>query len=149
MTSRRRDTRDERGQTSLLVIGFFLVVLLVVVVVVDASAAYLRRQRLDALADGAAVAAADALAADRIYQGALGEEAPLDAAAARAEAVTYLRRMAAFRAHPGLSVRVRTVGTSVEVQVSAPLTLPFTPPGWDTSTRVRATAAAVVRVLDG
>ena len=44
----------EHGQTSIVLVGFFVVVALLVVVVVDASAAYLRRQRLDSLADGAA-----------------------------------------------------------------------------------------------
>ena len=64
-----RRTKDD-GQTSLLIVGFFLVAVLLVVVVVDASAAYLRRQELDALADGAALAAADAVGRRRSTPGA-------------------------------------------------------------------------------
>ena len=46
--------RDERGSMTPLIIGFTVVVALVVAVVVDASAAYLRRQGLNATADAAA-----------------------------------------------------------------------------------------------
>jgi hypothetical protein len=42
-----------------MIVGFFVVVALMCVVVIDASAAYLRRQQLGSLADGAALAAAD------------------------------------------------------------------------------------------
>ncbi len=56
--------RDERGQTSLLIMGFFVILSLLVGVVVDASAAYLRRQWFISLADGAALAAADGVKAE-------------------------------------------------------------------------------------
>ena len=46
--------RDEQGQVTLLIIGFASILLMAIVVVVDASAAYLQRQGLDNLADGAA-----------------------------------------------------------------------------------------------
>ena len=82
----------EEGQTTLLLVGFFLVAVLLVVVVVDASAAYLRRQQLDALADGAALAAADAIAAERIYLGGLGERAGIDPERPGARWQSYLRR---------------------------------------------------------
>ena len=71
----------EAGQTSVVLIGFFVVIALLVVVVVDASAAYLRRQRLDALADGAALAAVDGIRSDQLYVEGLGEQAVLDATA--------------------------------------------------------------------
>ena len=67
--------RAERGQTSVLIMGFFLVAVLLTVVVVDASAAFLRRQRLDAVADGAALAAADGVQGEQVYEGGLGERA--------------------------------------------------------------------------
>ena len=76
--------RAERGQTSVLIMGFFLVAVLLTVVVVDASAAFLRRQRLDAVADGAALAAADGVQGEQVYEGGLGERAQIDPVAARA-----------------------------------------------------------------
>ena len=138
--------RDEHGQTTVLIVGFFLVALLLVVVVVDASAAYLRRQQLDAVADGAALAAADAVQGEQVYVGGLGERATIDPQMARRQVREYLSRLDAFSRYPGLSYRVRTSGDSVEVQVSTPLDLPFSPPGWTSETKVTGRAAAYAQV---
>ena len=100
--------RDERGQTSVLIIGFAFVLLLMVGVVVDASAAYLQRQGLDTLADGAALAGADEVRGSGVYEGGLtGERAPLDAAAARAAVHDYLLGIGAYDEHPGPVLRRR------------------------------------------
>ncbi|HEY9563226.1 MAG TPA: pilus assembly protein TadG-related protein, partial [Nocardioides sp.] len=45
---------QEAGQVTVLIVGFALILLMAVGVVVDTSAAYLNRQSLDTLADGAA-----------------------------------------------------------------------------------------------
>lgn len=140
--------RDQQGQTAVLIIGFFLVALLLVVVVVDASAAYLRRQQLDAVADGAALAAADGVQGEQVYVGGLGERALIDPQAARQHVREYLAGVDAFVRYPGLTYRVHTAADSVQVQVSTPLDLPFVPPGWVTRTRVTGRAAAYVHVSD-
>lgn len=137
---------DERGQVTVLIVGFFLIAVLLVVVVVDASAAYLRRQELDSVADGAALAAADGVQGEQVYLGGLGARAEIDPAVARRYVEEYLGRVGARRAYPGLVVRVRTRADSVEVRVSAPLRLPFAPPGWSGRTRVTGRAAAYVAV---
>ena len=49
----RRD-RTEAGQATLMIVGFAFVLAMGVALVVDASAAYLQRQGLDTVADGAA-----------------------------------------------------------------------------------------------
>jgi pilus assembly protein TadC len=142
-----RQTHSERGQTSLLIVGFFLVAVLLVVVVVDASAAYLRRQELDALADGAALAAADAVREEEVYTEGLGEgPAQLDPVAAREQVAAYLRSIGAGGRYPGLRYTVSAWEDSVEVRVSTPLKLPFAPPGWGKHTDVSGTAVAVVAV---
>ena len=56
---RRDDRGGEHGQVTLLIIGFASILLMAIVVVIDASAAYLQRQGLDNLADGAALHGAD------------------------------------------------------------------------------------------
>ena len=139
---------DERGQTSLLIIGFFLVALLLVVVVVDASAAYLRRQELDALADGAALAAADGIQGAQVYEQGLGERAAIDPDLARSYVVDYLERLGASRVYPGLVPRVDVQDDRVLVEMRAPLDLPLVPPGWTSGTRVAGRASAFVAVAD-
>lgn len=134
----RRD--DERGSVSLLLVGFFLVAVMLVTVVVDASAAFLRRQELSALADGAAVAAADGVAEERIYLEGVPEQVAIDPALARAQVAAYLARTSR---PAGLRWSVTTTGDSVRVEVSAPLDLPLAPPGWTTRTTVASEAGAV------
>ena len=138
--------RRERGQTSLMIVGFFLVGVLMVAVVVDASAAHLFRQRLDALADGAALAATEGMAVERLYTDGIGAGVELDPARARGYARDYLRATGALGRHPGLTLEVRTLGDLVQVRVAAPLELPLVPPGWADGTSVSSTAAAQVDV---
>ena len=141
-------TRDEHGQTSLLIIGFAIVAIMMVAVVVDASAAYLRRAGLDSLADGAALAAADGIQGRQVYEGGLGERAEIDPAVARRYVAEYLRETGAARHYPGLSVTVEAGADRVVVHVAAPLDLPITPPGWARRPVVSGTAASVVLVSD-
>ncbi len=141
-------TRDQRGQTSLLVIGFAIVAIMMVAVVVDASAAYLRRAGLDSLADGAALAAADGVQGRQVYEGGLGERAEIDPVVARRYVADYLRETGAARRYPGLSVTVEAGADRVVVHVAAPLDLPITPPGWARRPVVSGTAASVVVVSD-
>lgn len=140
--------RGEAAQASLLIIGFAIVVLMMVAVVVDASAAYLRRQGLDSLADGAALAAADGVQGAQVYQGGLGERARIDPVAAGDHVADYLAALGARGRYPGLTYSVATTADSVVVRVSAPLDLPLTPPGWETRPIITGTAAAYVVVSD-
>lgn len=143
MSGRRR---DERGQTAALMLGFLGVVILLVVVVVDASAAYLRRQSLSSLADGAALAAADGLQGEHVYTSGLGERATIDPSAAESLVAEHLESLGTSRDIPGLRWAVETRGERVVVRVAAPLDLPFALPGVGDTARVTATAAAVVVV---
>jgi Flp pilus assembly protein TadG len=140
--------RDERGSITPLIIGFALVVGLLVAVVVDASAAYLRRQGLNSLADAAALAATDGLQGDRVYTHGLDDRAEIDAAAARRYVEDYLRDSGATARYPGLSWDVSTSATTVLVHVAAPLELPLRVPGIEESATVTGDAAAVVVVSD-
>src|SRR5262245_6423025 len=136
----------ERGQVTVLIIGFFLVVGLLTVVVVDASAAYLRNQSLNSLADGAALAAVDGIEGEQVYSGDLDDRAEIDPQLATQYAEQYLDDIGAREDYPGLVCDVDLVGQRAVIEVSAPLTLPFSPPGWDDSTVVTGEASAVVPV---
>ena len=145
---RVRRGRVEHGQTTLLIIGFVLVVAMMVVVVVDASAAYLRRQALSSLADGAALAAADGIEGEQVYTTGLDERAAVDPERARLLAEAHLAAVGAGARYPGLSHFVETDGERVVVRLSTPLDLPLPLPGVAGSAEVGATAAATVAVSD-
>lgn len=130
----------------MLLAGFSALLLMAMAVVVDATAAYLERQRLDTLADGAALRAADAGAEGRdVYRRGVRDR-PLDltAGAARAGVAAYLRDVGAYGEHPGLSYTVKVVGDQVRVTVTANADLPLTVPGAPSSAQVSATGSAVV-----
>jgi Flp pilus assembly protein TadG len=145
----RRGSRDERGTVTLLIVGLAVVLLMMTAVVTDASAAYLQRQGLDTIADGAALTAADAGASGaEAYGSGLDANLHLDADVARAAVDSYLRRVGGYTRYPGLAVRV-TVDPSrqrVIVEVHAPLRLPLHVPGSPDRASIGATGAATVGV---
>jgi Flp pilus assembly protein TadG len=143
-----RSRRGEDGTVSVLIIGFAFVLALLVAVVVDASAAYLKRQGLNSVADAAALAATDGLQGDQVYTHGLGDRAEIDAATARQYVDDYFRTSGATARFPGLTYTVDTTGTTVVVRVVAPMDLPLRVPGVGEGTLVRGTAASVVVVSD-
>lgn len=140
--------RDEAGQVTVLIIGFALVLLMAVGVTIDASAAYLQRESLATLADGAALAAADQAQGTPAYDGGLGRTAPLDVRTARASVAEHLSVTGAVRDHPGLVVVVDVVGDRVVVRLRAPLDLPLTVQGL-TTTSVSASGSATLALGSG
>jgi Flp pilus assembly protein TadG len=144
--------RHEDGQTTVLIVGLAVVLLMMIGVVVDATAAYLHRQGLTTIADGAALAGADAGSRNDavLYGEGIGAAERLAQARAVAEVAVadYLRSTGAHAAYPGLSVRVGfdVARDSVVVTVRAPLELPLTVPGAPERADVSARAAAVVQL---
>lgn len=139
--------RDERGATTVAIIGFFAMLLLVVAVAVDSTAAYVQRQGLDTLADGAALTGADLAAeGEEVYTDGVPTEGRLQLTASRArEAVAgYLASTGAHRRYPGLTWEVAVDATEVTVRVSAPLELPLDFPGAPAAPRVGSTGSAAV-----
>jgi hypothetical protein len=126
-----------------MIIGFALILLMAIGVTVDASAAYLARQSLATLADGAALAGADQLQGGAAYDGGLGERVPIDVDTARASVAEHLRATNAYADHPGLAASVEVVGDRVVVRLSAPLDLPIRVDGL-TATTVGASGSATV-----
>jgi hypothetical protein len=143
-------TKDERGQATVLIVGFAGLIAMVIALVVDTSAAYLQRQGLDTLADGAALQGADLGATgEDVYQGGVPEDTlALTAANARAAVGAYLRDAGGFARYPGLSYTVRIDGDRVEVHLSAPLDLPLSIPGSPERATIGAEGSAVVGVDD-
>jgi hypothetical protein len=142
--SRRRD--DDRGQVTVMIVGFFLVVGLLTTVVIDASVAYLRNQTLNSLADGAALAAVDGIEGEQVYSGDLDDRAEIDPRLAERYVDQYLRDTGALDEYPGLDWSIHSSDERVVVEIRAPVGLPITPPGWDDSTVIVGEASAVVPV---
>jgi hypothetical protein len=128
-----------------LIVGFATVLLLMAAGVVDASAAYLHRQGLDSLADGAALAGADGGAqGTEAYRGGFGERARLDPGPARAAVGAYLAASNARARFPGLRYDVQVEALRVVVRVRAPIDLPLTVPGSPDRPVIGAVGSAVV-----
>jgi len=131
-----------------MIVGFAFVLAMAVAMVVDASAAYLQRQGLDTVADGAALRGADLGATGReVYTGGVPTgRLELTAAAVRASVSDYLAATGAYARYPGLrfDVAVDPATSSVTVHLEAPLDLPLTVPGSPGVASVGATGSAVV-----
>lgn len=141
-------SRDERGSITPMIIGFAAILLVMVAVVVNASAAYLQRQGLNTLADGAALQGADLGAVNAFTAGIPPERLLQTAPQVHAAVGQHLAALGAHRSYPGLTHEVtvdRTAGV-VTVIVRAPLDLPFGVPGIEATPTVSATARAAVTV---
>jgi uncharacterized membrane protein len=143
---RVRRPKDESGQMTVMIVGFAVILMMAMAVVVDASAAYLQRQGLDNLADGAALAGADGGAqGTEVYtKGLQGVRAELVERAARAAVSEYFAAAGANQRFPGLTYQVGVTADSVVVEVRAPLDLPLTVPGSPARPAIGATGSAVV-----
>jgi Putative Flp pilus-assembly TadE/G-like len=118
--------QDDGGQILVLLIGFVAVAAMLVVVVVNLSRVFLHDRSLGAAADGAAVAAVQAVDESAIYAGALEGSLPLDPAAVD-------RRVRDYVVSAGLEGRfddftvvdTRIDAGTVIVELGATVDLPF------------------------
>ncbi|MCW2761971.1 MAG: hypothetical protein JWR85_2172 [Marmoricola sp.] len=140
--------RGEEGSVTPLIIGFAVVVALLAAVVVDASAAYLRRQGLNSVADSAALAATDGIQGEEVYTHGLGQRAEIDPASARRYVADYFAGSGTRRRFPGLDYTVETTANTVVVRVVTRMDLPLHVPGVGTDVQVTGAAASVVVVSD-
>ena len=116
--------RRQRGSISPMIIGFVLILGLLVTVVVAASRVFLFQRELSAMADGAALSAADGIDTSAIYGG--NGQVRLDQVAATSLARTYLSDSGAGSKFPGLASQVDVVGpTRVQVTLSANCSIPI------------------------
>lgn len=116
----RPNARDDDGSTLLLTICYACISLVLILVVVAATSLYLERKRLFTLADGAALAAAEAFAFDSVEVTATGTRPGLRSADVAAAVDGYLAA-APTAGFEGLTVsRAESVdGQSATVSLSA------------------------------
>lgn len=131
--------RREDGQITVMTIGFFVFLGLLAVVVVNSSAAFLQRQQLDNIADGAALAAADGMSRADFYR---RGEVTLDGAEAR-------RLIGEYVSGDGIRVvAVSTDGDRVHVRLERTVSMAITPPGWTSRTTIVSEATSQLRLGD-
>ena len=114
---------DDRGSIMVLTLGFIVICVLAVAVVVDASTVFLERRSLQATADSAALAGAQAIDLEAYYERGASDGIQLDPGAVRAA----VRRQVDGRSGVRLD-SVRIEGDEVVVRAHARVRPPFS--GW-------------------
>lgn len=105
---RRARGQADRGQISVLILGFTVIALMLIIGAVDVTAVQLARSRLFDAADGAALDASDALDGGSAYDAGLSAAIPLTDGSVRQSATEYL----AVQPRPhGITSWVLTEGT--------------------------------------
>lgn len=126
----RGSQRDEEGRVMMLVLVFTMICILLITGVIAVTSVHLSRMKLLDVADGAALAAANALD-DTAYQGGVGDTVPLSNATVREAASDYVasRPMPVGMAEWGLGDGTGTRdGELAVVHMSCVAEVPFI--GW-------------------
>ena len=142
------------GQVLLLALVYGLIAILLVLVVIAASAVHLDRKRLLALADAAALDAADAIDEAAYFEAAAGPDGidavPVTDATVRDSATAYLQRQQAPGRFVDLAVDTAATGTpdgTTAVVVLTARSLPLLPDAvagsFSAGVPLRVTASAV------
>lgn len=131
---------DDRGQVTLLILGFTTIVLLLLAVVTDASKAYLVRRDLSQLADGAALAGTRGVSSTINT----GDTTTIDLSrqAAETEVTRYLA--SASTTYEDLTATVTVTGPEVTVHLQATIDLPLGIPGAGNTVTVRSEGSSVL-----
>ena len=156
----REGVRVDSGQILLLTIGYAMIALALVLVIASASAVHLERKSLLALAEGAALDAADAVDLDLFYgpdaltdspeERSFAGLVPLSDDGVREAVVEHLRTAPAAEGMAALAIGEPTGspdGRSAQVTLVALARPPFVPwvlVGWSEGIALRVTAAARV-----
>ena len=116
----------DSGSTLILGIGLLGLCLLACAAVVDASSVFLQHRQLYAIADAAALTSAQVIDLPSYYVQGAGLSTRLNVDAVLVRARARVEKLQAQEAVPGLRIdSIRTDGSSVIVELSAPARLEF------------------------
>lgn len=122
----RNLVREEGGSILLFGIGLGIATLMIVTAAVNVAALWTTRNVLDGIADGAALAAAQAVDANAVYRNGLGSALVLSEPIARSRVSQYVQASGIRKQTTGFSVRSVVVsGRAVTVTVQASPIMPF------------------------
>jgi hypothetical protein len=118
--------KSEDGSVLLFGLGLSIAALMITTVAINVAAIWTTRNVLDGIADGAALAAAQAIDADAVYQDGIGTRLRISESAARVRVRDYVRAANTDAQVQQFSIRaVMVSGTSVTVTVQAKPKLAF------------------------
>lgn len=118
--------QEEDGSILLFGIGLGIATLMIVTAAVNVAALWTTRNVLDGIADGAALAAAQAVDANAVYRNGLGSALVLSEPIARSRVSQYVQASGIRKQTTGFSVRsVAVSGRAVTVTVQASPIMPF------------------------
>lgn len=154
--ARRFAVADDDGQLLPLVIGYAAILALLITVVVDASTVFLQRRALSAAADGAALAAVNAVDPAAVAEGRIAERGglvvtPETASAAVARYVADAHLAERFPRFAVAGVDVSDGGAVVAVTLAARIPLPFVSvvaQAWSDGVPIGAAARARAPLVD-
>ena len=125
MKSARR-LSDERGSIMVLGLGLSIAALMVITLAVNVSSMWVARHSLDSVADGCALAAAQAVDVQAIYRHGVTSRIPLNQTLARKYVASYLEKGNVRGQFTNFTVRsVRVTQSQVRVEVQALAPMPF------------------------
>lgn len=128
----RRLAREEDGSTLLLTIGFLALALTLIIAVVAATSMLIERRRLFTVADGAALAAAEAFALEQVRFDGIQATPELADAAVEQAAADWVARAAGALAEvrvEGASADARSAAVTVSSTWRPPVLSPLLPEG--------------------
>lgn len=118
--------RDDEGSVLVLGIGLSIVCVMIATVAINVATIWLARTSLNSVADGAALAGAQAIDSAAVYRDGLTGITHLSPSKARAKVRAYVAKPEVKSQVHGLKVRSVVVsGNSVQVTVSATPAMPF------------------------
>jgi hypothetical protein len=117
---------DEHGSVMVLGIGLSIAALMVITLAVNISSVWVARHSLDSVADGCALAAAQAVDVQAIYSDGVTSRIPLNQTLARQYVASYIAKGTVRTQFTNFTVRsVRVTQSQVRVEVQALAPMPF------------------------
>ena len=152
MKSRRELLRSDDGTIIPLIMIFALIASLLLLVVIDSTVLFMNKRAIGTAADGAALAAAQAIDKTTLYgNGGIVNNQDLPLLSAKAAAAAYLTANRDDTIYPGLTVAVSALsGNRIQIVVTAPtVPLPFTGLALPNGVAISETATVVLRCGNG
>lgn len=118
--------KDDEGSILVLGVGLAVIAIALITTMVNVSTVWIARNSLDSVADGAALAAVQAVDTRSIYTNGLGSTLRLNATQARTRAVAYVNRAAGQGdVHRPRITAISVSAQSVSVTVTSDVEVPF------------------------